>query len=70
MIHENYSARQRGNVKVVAIGKKGSDFFNKNKNVYAGNHNDVFNALNLITIAAIAEEIMRNLQKEIMTKLF
>lgn len=47
-----------GNVKVVAIGKKASDFYSKNPAVYAGHHNDVYANLNFNSVAAIAEEIM------------
>jgi F-type H+-transporting ATPase subunit gamma len=64
MIAENYSAQAKdGNVKVLTIGKKGSDFFNKNKNLYAGNHNDIFNALNFDNTAKIALEIMKEFEK-------
>ncbi|MEP7169627.1 MAG: ATP synthase F1 subunit gamma [Bacteroidota bacterium] len=64
IIQENYSAQAKeGNVKVLTIGKKGSDFFNKNKNLYVGNHNDIFNALNFDNTAKIALEIMSEFEK-------
>jgi len=64
MIAENYSAQAKdGNVKVLTIGKKGSDFFNKNKNLYTGNHNEIFNALNFDNAAKIALEIMKEFEK-------
>lgn len=47
-----------GNVKVLCIGKKGSDFFSKNKNVYLGQHNNIFAELNFANVSAIAEGIM------------
>jgi F-type H+-transporting ATPase subunit gamma len=47
-----------GNLKVMCIGKKASDFFGKNPAIYAGNHNDVYNHLDFNSVAAIAEEIM------------
>jgi F-type H+-transporting ATPase subunit gamma len=59
MIREKYSAQAKaGNVKVLAIGKKSSDFFSKMKNVYAGNHNDVYSNLNFEFVAKVAEEVM------------
>jgi F-type H+-transporting ATPase subunit gamma len=48
-----------GNLKVLAIGRKASDFYSKNKNLYAGNHNDVYSNLNFNSVATIAEEIMQ-----------
>jgi F-type H+-transporting ATPase subunit gamma len=64
MIHDNYSMQAKdGNVKVLTIGKKGTDFFNKNKNLHSGNHNDIFNALNFENTAKIAEEIMKEFEK-------
>jgi F-type H+-transporting ATPase subunit gamma len=64
LINENYSSQAKaGNVKVLAIGKKGSDFFNKNKNLYLGNHNEVFNSLNFENAAKIAEDIMKEFEK-------
>ncbi|MBK7388858.1 MAG: ATP synthase F1 subunit gamma [Bacteroidetes bacterium] len=48
-----------GNLKVLAIGRKASDFYSKNKNLYVGNHNDVYANLNFNSVAAIAEEIMQ-----------
>ncbi len=60
MLGDTYSDQVRnGNVKVLCIGKKGSDFFNKNKAVYKGNQNDVFNHLNFASVSQIAEEIMK-----------
>jgi F-type H+-transporting ATPase subunit gamma len=60
MIREQYAAQTKeGNVKVLCIGKKSSDFFSKNANLYAGNHNDIFNHLNFNDASAIAENIMK-----------
>lgn len=47
-----------GNVKVLCIGKKGSDFYSKNKNIYLGHHNNIFAELNFANVSAIAEGIM------------
>jgi F-type H+-transporting ATPase subunit gamma len=61
MLREQYANLLKdGNVKVLCIGKKGSDFFSKLKNnVYAGNHNDVFTHLQFEAASEIAEEVMK-----------
>jgi len=60
MIRENYAAQAKaGNVKVLALGKKASDFFNKLKQHYAGQHNEVYGDLRFDVVAPIAEEIMK-----------
>lgn len=60
MIREEYAAQAKeGNVKVLAIGKKATDFFSKNANMYAGNHNEVYLKLNFENVSAIAEKIMK-----------
>jgi F-type H+-transporting ATPase subunit gamma len=60
MIREDYAAQAKeGNVKVLAIGKKATDFFGKNANVYAGNHNEVYLKLNFENVSAIAEKVMK-----------
>jgi F-type H+-transporting ATPase subunit gamma len=59
-IREQYSnLGGEGRVKVLCIGKKASDFFHKNKNVYAGNHNEIYQHLNFESVSKIAEEVMR-----------
>jgi F-type H+-transporting ATPase subunit gamma len=59
MLREKYSAQAKaGNVKVMAIGKKASDFFNKMKNNYAGNHNEIYTQLTFDYVSKVAEEIM------------
>jgi len=47
-----------GNVKILCIGKKSSDFYSKNPKVYLGQHNDIYNDLTFINTAKIAESIM------------
>ena len=47
------------NVKLVAVGKKASDFFSKNKRLYIKNHNDLFGNLNFEHTSAVAEKIMQ-----------
>ena len=60
LIREDYSAQAKeGNVKVLCIGKKASDFFNKHKNLYAGNHNEVYANLTFDNVAAVADTIMK-----------
>ena len=60
MVREEYAAQAKeGNVKVLAIGKKATDFFSKNAAVYAGNHNDVYSRLNFESVSEIAEKIMK-----------
>lgn len=60
LISEKYQdVAKNGNVKVLSIGKKASDFFSKNQKLYVGNHNELFNALNFTNVAAVAEEVMK-----------
>ncbi len=49
---------QNGNVKVLCIGKKASDFFNKKPGVFLRHHNEIFNNLTFDNTAAIAQQIM------------
>jgi F-type H+-transporting ATPase subunit gamma len=59
LIHDQYSAQANaGNVKVLSIGKKASDFYSKNKSLYSGNHNEVYADLRFDVVAPIAEKIM------------
>ncbi len=59
MIRDNYSAQaSAGNVKVLCIGKKGADFFAKNKALFLESHNEVFNKLSFDLVAPIAEKVM------------
>jgi F-type H+-transporting ATPase subunit gamma len=59
MIREHYSSQAKeGNLKVLCIGKKASDFFSKHPNLYGGNHNDIYNHLDFDHASAIAEKIM------------
>jgi F-type H+-transporting ATPase subunit gamma len=59
LIRENYSTQAAdGNVKIMCIGKKASDFFSKNKKLFLESHNDVFTKLAFDDMAPIAEKIM------------
>ena len=60
LIRENYSAQAKeGNLKVLCIGKKASDFFSKQKKILKGHRNEIYNQLNFENTAKIAEEIMK-----------
>jgi len=61
MVREQYASQlKEGNVKVLCLGKKASDFFSRSKsNVYAGNHNDIYAHLNFDSVSGIAEQIMK-----------
>jgi len=64
MLRETYAAQTKeGNVKVLCIGKKASDFFGKFPALYAGQRNDLFNHLDFESVAAVADEIMRDFKK-------
>jgi F-type H+-transporting ATPase subunit gamma len=59
MIREKYQSQAKaGNLKVLALGKKSSDFFSKLKQNYAGHHNDIYSNLNFERVSKIADEIM------------
>ncbi|MBL0097556.1 MAG: ATP synthase F1 subunit gamma [Bacteroidetes bacterium] len=49
-----------GGVKVLAIGKKVSDFYSKNTSIYAGHHNDIYADLTFVNVSAIAEKVMKD----------
>ncbi len=60
LITVDYAGQAKsGNLKVLAIGKKGSDFYSKNKNIYSGNHNTLYANLNFDNTAEIAVTIMK-----------
>lgn len=52
------SQRAAGNVKVLSLGKKASDFYSKHKDLYLGHHNEIFSNLNFEAASAIAQEFM------------
>jgi F-type H+-transporting ATPase subunit gamma len=59
LIAEKYSDQLRkGNVSVVAIGKKSQEFYQRRKYNVIGNNNDVYNALNFENVSKITEAIM------------
>jgi F-type H+-transporting ATPase subunit gamma len=59
LVHEKYQKQnEAGNVKVISIGKKASEFFSRNKYSAVSSHNEVYDGLSFDKIAAIAESIM------------
>lgn len=61
LLTEDYKAqRAAGNVKVLCLGKKASDFYSKHKDVYLGNHNEIYSNLRFEAASAIAQEFMQD----------
>lgn len=59
LLNETYATqRAKGDVKVLCIGKKASDFYGKNAQVFAGQHNDIFNNVSFAPVAAVAQGLM------------
>jgi F-type H+-transporting ATPase subunit gamma len=59
LIADDYKAQYKaGNVKVLCIGKKASDFYSKNKSLYLGHHNEVYANLKFEVVSTIAEKVM------------
>ena len=64
-VKEKYSEQNKnGNVKILCIGKKASDFFSKEKNNYIGNHNELFANLKFDNVATVAEGIMKDFREQ------
>jgi F-type H+-transporting ATPase subunit gamma len=60
LIAQKYSEQfKAGNVSVVAIGKKGQEYYQRRKYNVIGNNNDLFLALNFENTSKITEEIMK-----------
>lgn len=58
-IDEHYrEINRKGQLDLYTIGKKGTDFFRKNKFNLVNANNDIFDALTFINTVAIAEELM------------
>lgn len=61
LLNDEYKTqRAAGNVKVLCLGKKASDFFGRFKDVYLGHHNDIYSNLNFEASSAIAGEFMQD----------
>lgn len=54
----------RGDVSIVAIGKRGHDFFAKRDFNVIGNHNELYNQLDFENVSIIAESIMEHFRDE------
>lgn len=58
-IDEHYrEINRKGQLDLYTIGKKGTDFFRKNKFNLVNANNDIFDALTFVNTVAIAEELM------------
>ncbi|MCX6273135.1 MAG: ATP synthase F1 subunit gamma [Bacteroidetes bacterium] len=61
LIHVRYSSQYKnGNVHIIAIGKKVSDFFNRRKYPVIGSYNTVFDGLTFDKVLPIAEMVMKD----------
>ena len=59
LLNEKYKDQAKaGGVRLLAIGKKASDTFSKNRNIFLGHHNEIFSDLNFEAASAIATQIM------------
>lgn len=54
----------RGDVSIVAIGKRGHDFFARRDFNVIGNHNELYNQLDFENVSLIAESIMEQFRDE------
>ncbi|MFM2207428.1 MAG: synthase subunit gamma [Bacteroidota bacterium] len=65
LLREDYAMQaSKGQVKVLCIGKKASDFFSRLKgDVFAGQHNDVYAALSFDNVSAIAAKVMNEFKE-------
>ncbi|MCY7351681.1 MAG: ATP synthase F1 subunit gamma [Cytophagaceae bacterium] len=60
LINEKYAAqRAAGRVEILAIGKRGSEFFNRRGFTVNGTYVDTFTRLSFATVRQAAEEIMK-----------
>ncbi|MFM8431860.1 MAG: F0F1 ATP synthase subunit gamma, partial [Bacteroidota bacterium] len=54
LLREDYAVQHKaGDVKVLCIGKKASDFYSKQPGTYAGNHNEIYNHLSFEAASTI-----------------
>lgn len=60
LLREDYAKQYKeGNVKVLAIGKKGADYFSKMPAIFTGHHNELFAGLTFENASIITEKIMK-----------
>ncbi len=58
--NEKYGAQKKsGNIQVLAIGKKGADFFRRNNYKIFSNNSELFDGLNYEKTSVVAEAIMK-----------
>lgn len=61
LLNDEYREQVKaGNVKVMCIGKKASDFYSKNKTVFLAQHNEIYANIAFDAVAKIAEGIMND----------
>ncbi|QEC51187.1 ATP synthase F1 subcomplex gamma subunit [Anseongella ginsenosidimutans] len=59
LISAEYAAlKKSGNLHIIAVGKKGQDYYQKHRYQVTGDHNELFNNLSFANASAIAEEVM------------
>ncbi|SHF68077.1 ATP synthase F1 subunit gamma [Pedobacter caeni] len=64
LIAEKYSEQyKKGNVSIVAIGKKSQDFYEKRNYNVIGNNNEVYTALTFENVTKITDSIMAGFEK-------
>jgi F-type H+-transporting ATPase subunit gamma len=64
LIAEKYSEQyKRGDVKIIAIGKKAQDFYQKRNYQVLGNNDELYNALTFENVTRITESIMAGFVK-------
>lgn len=61
LLMEEYASQHKaGNVKILCVGKKASDFFSKNQDIYIGHHNDIYSHLDFESASAVASKVMND----------
>ena|ERR1700722_5750856 len=60
LANEYSQQAKEGNVKVLCIGKKASDYFSKKPGMLEGQYNNIYAALNFANVAPIADKIMKD----------
>jgi len=61
VISEKYPDQfRKGNLKILAIGKKGCDYFRRQKAVMLPDQNNLFNDLTFDNVNAVAEQVMKS----------
>src|ERR1700759_5722804 len=64
LIAEKYSDQLKsGNVSIVAIGKKGQEFYQRRKYNVIGNNNELFSDLTFLNVSKVTEAIMQGFLK-------